>query len=88
MLPYVRERNDRWIELAQDVFPLPKGILHDYIDHGDDSVMLAILICAARQVISTEPCKWEMLPSISKFDILNTHPGLKYQFCSLWKGVM
>ena len=88
VLPYVRERDDRWITFAQDVFGLPEGILRGHIARGDDSVMLAILICAARQVISTEPCKWEMLPSISKFDILDTLPGLQNEFCSLWNEIV
>ena len=88
MLPYVRERNDRWIAFTQDVFGLPEDILRGHIAHGDDSVMLAILICAARRVISIDPYKWEMLPSISKFDILDTLPGLQNEFCSLWNEIV
>ena len=88
MLPYVRERDDRWIVLAQDVFGLPERLLRDHIAHGDDSVLLVILICAARRVIRTEPWKWEMLLSISKFDILNTLPGLQNQFCVLWNEIV
>ena len=88
MLPYVRERNDRWIAFTQDVFGLPEDILRGHIAHGDDSVMLAILICAARQVISIDPYKWEVLPSISKFDILDTLPGLQNEFCSLWNEIV
>ena len=88
MLPYVRERNDRWIELTQDIFRSPKGILREYIAHGDDSVMLVILIYAARQVIITEPRQWELLSSISKFDILKTLSGLQNEFCSLWNEIV
>jgi hypothetical protein len=88
MLPYVRERDDLWIAFAQDVFGLPGHFLRDQIAHGDDSVLLVILICAARQVISAEPWKWEMLSSISKFDILNTLPELQIHFCSLWNEIV
>ena len=88
MLPYVRERDVRWIALAQDVFGLPERLLRDHIAHGDESVLLVILICAARRVISTEPWKWEMLWSISQFDVLNTLPELRNHFCSLWNEIV
>ena len=88
MLPYVRERDERWITLAQDVFGLPERLLRDHIAHGDDSVLLVILICAARRVISREPEKWEMLSSISQFDILKTLPELQNDFCSLWNEIV
>ena len=87
VLPYVRERDDHWVALVQDVFGLPERFLRDHIAHGDNSVLLVILICAARRVISTEPEKWEMLSSISNFDILNTLPGLQNHFCSLWNEI-
>ena len=88
VLPYVRERDDRWVAFAQHVFGLPEHFLRDHIAHGDNSVLLVILICAARQVINTEPWKWEMLSSISKFDVVNTLPGLKNHFCSLWNKII
>jgi len=88
VLPYIRERDNRWVAFAQDVFGLPERFLRDHIAHGDDSVLLVILICAARQVISTEPWKWEMLSSISRFDILNARPEVQNHFCSLWNEII
>ena len=88
MLPYVRERDDRWITFAEDVFGLPEHILRGHVAHGDHSVLLAIFNHTARQVIHTEPWKWEMLPSISKFDILNTLPGLQNEFCAIWNEIV
>lgn len=88
MLPYVRERDDRWITFAEDAFGLPEHILRGHVAHGDNSVLLAIFNHAARQVIHTELWKWEMLPSISKFDILNTHPGLQNEFCAIWNEIV
>jgi hypothetical protein len=88
MLPYVRERDERWTTFAEDVFGLPEQILRSHIAHGDNSVLLAIFNHTARQVIRTEPWKWEMLSSISKFDILNTLPGLQNEFCALWNEIV
>ena len=88
MLPYIRERDDRWIASAHDIYGLPEHILRDYISLGDDSVLLAIFNHAARHILRAELRKWEMLPSISKFDIRNTIPGLRNEFCALWNDVV
>jgi len=88
MLPYVQKRDDRWIAFTKDVYGLPEQILRDNISRGGDSIFLAILIHASRHVIRTEPWKWELLPSISKFNILNTHPGLRIEFCALWNDII
>ena len=57
MLPYIQERDNDWVGLATGVYDLPEKTLHDHIDRGDDSVLLAILIHEARQVIHAEPSK-------------------------------
>jgi len=88
MLPYIQERDDRWIASSHDIYGLPEHILRDYISRGDDSVLLAIFNHAARYIIRTELRKWEMLPSISKFDIRNTVPGLQNEFCILWNDMV
>jgi len=91
ILPYIRERDDRWIALAQDVSGLPGHVLRDHIAHGDDSVFLVIPIATARQVVRSPhgvPPMWDMLSSISKFDILKTLPGLQDLFCSLWNEIV
>ena len=81
---FVRERDDRWIGLAKDQFGMPEDVLRDNIAHGDNSVLLAILIHVARQVIRTGSWNWSLLWSLSKFDIHNTAPGLRNEFCALW----
>ena len=88
MLPYVQEHDDRWIACTKDVYGLSERILRDHVSRGDDSVFLAILIHAAGHIIRTEPWKWELLLSISKFNILHTHPGLRNEFCALWNDVV
>ena len=88
ILPFVQERDDRWIALAEDVFGLPERDLQNHIARGDDSVLLYIFIHTSHQVIRTEHRKWELLSSISKFDIQNTLPGLQNEFCTLWNEVV
>ena len=88
MLPYIRERDDSWIGLARDAFGLQEGTLRDHIARGDNSVLLFILIRAARQVMSEELDKWELLRSISKFDIIETSRELRNEFCSLWNEIV
>ena len=88
MLPYVQEHDDRWISCTKDVYGLSERVLREHLSKGDDSVFLAILIHAARHVIRTEPWKWELLQSISKFNILHTDPGLRNEFCALWNDIV
>ena len=88
MLPYIKKRDDRWIASAHDIYGLPEHILRGYISRGDDSVLLAIFNHAVRNVLLTDVSKWEMLSSISKFDICNTVPGLQHEFCAQWNLII
>lgn len=88
ILPYVWECDAYWISLAEDVFGLLECILCCHIAHGDDSVLLYIFLHVSCQVIHTEHQKWELLLSISKFDIWNTLPGLQNEFCNLWNEIV
>ena len=47
MLPYIKERDGRWIASTHDIYGLPEHILRGYISHGDDSVLLAMFNHAA-----------------------------------------
>jgi hypothetical protein len=84
----VRERDNRWIALAKEQLGLSKRILLDSIAHGDDSVLLAIFIHMARQVIRISPSNWKILSKFSEFDIHNTLPGLQNEFCALWNTIV
>jgi len=84
----VQERDDRWITLAKEQYGLPKRVLQDNVAHDDDSVLLAILNHMTRQVIRTDIGSWVILSSLSKFDILDTDPGLQDEFCGLWNEVV
>ena len=85
---FVQERDDRWIALAKDRFGLPEDVLRSNIAHGDNSVLLAILIHMTHQVIRTDPEKWWILSLLSQFDIHDTHTGLQSDFCALWNELV
>ncbi|KAH9972228.1 hypothetical protein BJV77DRAFT_1154981 [Russula vinacea] len=83
----VRERDDRWFELAARVYGLPERDLRDIVAHGDDSVSLAILIQMTRAAILRGPI-FEVLTDFIKFDIRNTLSGLQHDFCTLWNEIV
>ena len=83
-----QQRDDRWITLAEHQFGLPNHVLRDNITHGDNSVLLSILIHMTRQVIRSGSWTWGLLSALSKFNIRNTLPGLQREFCALWNEVI
>ncbi len=68
-----QERDDHWVAFVKDQFDMSEGVLVENIAHGDDSVLLAILIHVTGQAASIDS-RAEILRSLSKFDIRNTHP--------------
>ena len=85
---FVWERDDRWVALAKDKFGMSEDVLRDNIAHGDNSVLLAILIHVTRQVIHADFETWQILSSLSKFDIHDAVPGLQHEFCALWNEIV
>jgi hypothetical protein len=89
------DRNDRWFTLAMDELGISKGDLRHYLAHGD-SVLLANLIHIARHFFDSlsqhdsglTRMSLSILPSASKFDILDTLPELQHDFCALWDKVV
>ena len=91
------ERNDRWFALVVDELGISGDVLRDYLAHGD-SVLLANLIHITRQFFHTllqhdlDPTvtriALKLLPSVSKFNILNTGPELQHDFCALWNEIV
>ncbi len=89
------ERNDRWSTLAMDELGISGDVLRDYLAHGD-SVLLANLIHITLHffhgLLQPDPDltreALSILPSVSKFNILNTLPELRQDFCALWNDVV
>jgi hypothetical protein len=82
----VRERDDRWTTLVKEEFRVPNDVLRDSHAHGD-SVLLFILIHISRESIRVGSWTFEILSSLSKFNIRNALPGLQHEFCSLWNEI-
>jgi len=78
----VQEHDDRWIALAMDYLGVPEGVPRDYLAHGD-SLLLANLIRTIRPARSYW-CLAEHLSALCEFDVHNTLPGLRREFCTLW----
>jgi hypothetical protein len=81
-----------WVALATDQLgpSLPR-----YLEHGNDSVLLANLIHITRQILESSRDGgpgWDMgdamslniFPTLSNFDIRNTLPELQQDFLALW----
>ena len=87
VLATVRERDDRWVELAARVYDLPEHDIRDIVTDGDDSVSLAILIHLCRNAFRSDPL-WGSLGTFTDFDIGNTLSGLQHDFCTLWNEIV
>ena len=87
VLATVRERDDRWVELAARVYGIPECGLRDIINHGEDSVSLTIFIHVTRKAYLTDPLM-DVWPTFTRFNIRNTLPGLQHDFCTLWNEIV
>ena len=81
-----RQRDERWTTLVKETFGVSDDILRDNLAHGD-SVLLSILIHASRQANRARSLTSGILSSLSEFDIHNTLPGLRHDFCALWNEI-
>jgi Family of unknown function (DUF6535) len=84
------ERDDSWKLLVMDQLRISKGVLEDYLTHGD-SVLLANWIHITpqsfpfyREDFLMSKVLGNIQSTISKFDIRDTLPGLQHDFCALW----
>ena len=91
----VQGSDDHWIALAANQLRKSKDVLRGYLEHGNESVLLANLIHITRQIFhsslgdkkSMADASSNILPSLSKFNIQNTLPGLQEEFRTLWKEI-
>ncbi|KAH9178562.1 hypothetical protein EDB89DRAFT_955399 [Lactarius sanguifluus] len=92
----VKERDDRWFQLAMNHLDVSAPALEDYLSHGD-SALLANWIRVIRCIIPvpSEPSQdrnnfvgRKTLELVSKFDIKDTLPTLQHDFCELWNEIV
>ena len=86
-LPRIQKRDERWVELAGDVYGLSQSDLQEKITLGGDNVLLSTLIDICRLAIQSRFRDWEVLTAFTQFDIRNTFSGLQHDFCTMWNEV-
>jgi hypothetical protein len=95
----VRQRDDRWSELATGQLRIPRSTLEYYLAHGD-SILLANCIFISRRTFEAYtknhgwPCNVysesgsKTLELISQVSIQQTLPELQDEFCDLWNKLV
>jgi len=82
-----QNRDDRWAKLVMEVFDIPDRAIRDYFAHGD-SMLLAIVLHVARDVLDTGRLERGVLESLSQFGVNNTIAELRHEFCALWNEIV
>jgi hypothetical protein len=83
----MHEHDGRWIAVANAVSGLSERDLQQNVACAGDNVLLATLIDICRRAIQSDNSVMllsEGLPS----PILNTHPRLQHEFCTLWNELV
>jgi hypothetical protein len=92
----VKERDDRWLQLAMSHLGVSAPSLKNYLSHGD-SVLVANWIRVIRCII---PVPFESfrdgngfvnrktLELVSKFNIKDALPTVQHDFCDLWNEIV
>ena len=83
----IRERDDRWIALASDVYNLSPSHLQYNVALGGDNVLLATLIEVSRRAIHSGDLGG-VVEALTQFDIHHTLPGLQHDFCAMWNDLV
>ena len=90
----VQRRDDPWFLLSSKSLGVPEAVLRDHAAHGD-CLSLAILIHVTRQQFShVWKSTWSrnefsnVLREASKFNVQDTSPDLKHEFCALWNQIV
>ena len=88
----VQKRDSGWFALTMDQLGVSENVLKDYVSYGD-SVLLANLIHIARQIFLSAnrdlvPQTHNILRSVSQFDVRNSLPELRHNFCALWNEIV
>jgi Family of unknown function (DUF6535) len=83
----VRDRDDRWVELAAHVYGLPERDLRDILTCDDDSGSLALLLHLTRRSFRSD-LHYTVLGPFTQIDMRNTRLGLQHDFCTLWNDIV
>ena len=88
-----QRRDGLWFAMAADAMGVPESVLRSHATH-ENNLSLAILIHVVRQQYNINRSQYwleeefsKVLEAASKFDVLDTSPGLRHEFCTLWNEV-
>ena len=94
LITNVQLHDDFWFILVSNTLGVREAVLRDYAAHGD-SLSLAILIHATRQQFTQfGKSSWPedafsfILKAASQFDVQDTSPELRNEFCALWNQIV
>jgi Family of unknown function (DUF6535) len=90
----VQAYDDHWVELAAAQLGKSKHVIQEYLEHSQESVLLANLTYITRQMLLTSLedelsqymafASSSILPALSNFDVQHTLPQLQQEFRDLW----
>ena len=86
--------DDSWYSLASDEVAIPQVVLRDYAAHGDSLSLLNLTYVTRLQFSHFRKSSWpklgfsSVLEKASNFDVKDTLPTLRHEFCALWNQIV
>jgi hypothetical protein len=98
IISHVQENDNDWVALAANQLGKSETVIRGYLEHGNDSLLLANLIHVTRQILNPsvdDPglrldranASSRIFSALSKFDIRKALPGLRHDFSVLWDEI-
>ncbi|KAH9972279.1 hypothetical protein BGW80DRAFT_1459898 [Lactifluus volemus] len=98
IISHVQENDNDWVALAANQLGKSETVIRGYLEHGNDSLLLANLIHITRQILNPlvdDPglrldranASSRIFSALSKFDIRRALPGLRHDFSVLWDEI-
>jgi hypothetical protein len=90
----VKQHDDSWFILASDALGVPETVLRSHAAHHNNLSLVILIHIIRQQFIYIWAWNWEKMPisdaleSASRFDVLNTSPELRHEFCALWNQIV
>ena len=86
-LARMQERDGRWMALASDVSGISETDLQNNVALAGNDVLLATLIDISHRAIHSDDSVMLLAQGLPS-RILNTHPRIQHDFCSLWNTLV
>jgi len=83
-----RGRDESWMMLIEDEFGVQDRVLRDYIARGNSPLLATLTHVIRQSLVGNQRSQQEVLRSLSEFDIIDTLPGLRHNFCAVWNELV